>query len=332
MGTADEAAHGAHHIHGLGGQEHAVVRQHGIHQRKTGRLEEVSYAAFGDLHLIQIAEKAGVHAVERQLQALPVIEDGMHLTGQVMEGEACHAAGLGGEHRRGQRAGLDAHIVEDGMAAVSETRPNPERSWMAATRRSGVSYMAFHAPAVRLDGCGDRGERQAFSRSRASRTSRQPGAALSLSGKDARRGIRPDDADIRVIPAQGTLVFRVVEIRAFVVEMRGLAQYEEAVGHARRHPELMLIVRREDGPEPLPERRGIGADVHGHVKNAAQRDGDQLALRMAALEMQATQGAPAGTRMIVLHEGEVDAGRGIALPAARSPRRSPADPPRSWAE
>ena len=114
VGVADELAHGRHHLRGLGGVQDAVVAQHRIHQGEAAGLEELADAAGRDLQLARVAQKAGVHGIEGQAQLLPVVQHGAHLGRQVMEGEALHTGSLRREHRRGQRAGLDAHAGKDG--------------------------------------------------------------------------------------------------------------------------------------------------------------------------------------------------------------------------
>src|SRR5690606_11311529 len=74
----------------------------------------------------------------------------------------------------------------------------------------------------------------------------------------------------------------------------------------------MVLVVQFDADEPAAGRR-IGIDVHSHVVHGAAADADQLALRTAALEMQAAQHALAGAGVVVLDERQADACLTVAL-------------------
>ena len=77
------------------------------------------------------------------------------------------------------------------------------------------------------------------------------------------------------------------------MEVRHIAQHGKAMGKPRSDPELMLVGRGEHRTVPPAKSGRTGPDVHGHVKDLAQRDHDQLALRMCLLEVEPAQTAPA---------------------------------------
>ena len=104
---------------------------------------------------------------------------------------------------------------------------------------------------------------------------------------------RPVHGKIGIIPAYAAFVFGMVVVGAFVMEVRHIAQHGKAVGQPRSDPELVLVGRGKYRTVPLAECGRAGADVHGHIKDLAQRDHDQLALRMLFLEVQPAQAAPA---------------------------------------
>lgn len=97
------------------------------------------------------------------------------------------------------------------------------------------------------------------------------------------------------------------------MEVGDLAGDYKAMGQTGSDPELPLILLGQFHAVPLAERGRITADIHRHVKDAAQRDRDELALRSGLLEVQATQHTVGGAGMVVLHEGQVDTDLGIAF-------------------
>lgn len=124
---------------------------------------------------------------------------------------------------------------------------------------------------------------------------------------------RPRHLESRIIPAVGAFIPGAVIVRAFVMEVGDLAGDYKAMGQTGSDPELPLVFLGQFHAVPLAERGRITANIHRHVKDAAQRDGNQLALRPGFLEVQAAQHAIGRAGMVVLHEGQVDTDLGIAF-------------------
>jgi hypothetical protein len=108
---------------------------------------------------------------------------------------------------------------------------------------------------------------------------------------------------------------------------RTLAEHQETVRKARRHPELAVVVGAQLHAHPLAERGRAFADVHRHVEHGPLHHAHQLALRLLDLVVQAAQHAFAAAAVVVLHELVVGA-RGLvegALVEAleKKPRASP---------
>src|SRR5262249_17250093 len=91
----------------------------------------------------------------------------------------------------------------------------------------------------------------------------------------------------------------------------------EAVREAHRDEELLARLGVELVRDPLPERRRARPDVDGDVPDAPRHDADQLRLARLRLIVQAAQRVLDGARVVVLHEGAVDPGGGVAVEAVR---------------
>jgi len=86
------------------------------------------------------------------------------------------------------------------------------------------------------------------------------------------------------------------------------------VGKTFRDPEKLKLVAWRFGLQvesrPLPEVRGIAAEIDSDVPNVAGKDADELALGLDELVMQASEDAFSGEGLIVLDELGGKAGGG----------------------
>ena len=150
--------------------------------------------------------------------------------------------------------------------------------------------------------------------------------ARGILGRQHRRDPRgqwPGDAQVRIVPAKGVFVIRIVKIRALVHQIGGIAQDAEAVGKPGRDPELLVPLGIE-AHDHVPAEGGRGAaEIHRHVEHLAGHDPHQLALRAPELVVQPPQHAAGRAAVIVLHEVGDDAGR-RELPAVPGLHEEPA--------
>src|SRR5688572_21662701 len=63
----------------------------------------------------------------------------------------------------------------------------------------------------------------------------------------------PLDADLRIIPRQAPFVFRSVVVRGLVEKIGAFAEHDEAMGKARRNPQLPVVLFAEFRTHPFPE-------------------------------------------------------------------------------
>jgi hypothetical protein len=117
---------------------------------------------------------------------------------------------------------------------------------------------------------------------------------------------RPGDIESTVAPEDRTFSGWIVEISSLVEDFGGIGEDEEAVGKAFRDPEELELVAWSFGSQvesrPLPEVRGVAAEIDGDVPDVAGEYADELALRAGELVMQAAQDAFNRKRLIVLNE------------------------------
>ena len=105
----------------------------------------------------------------------------------------------------------------------------------------------------------------------------------------------PVDGQIGVVPPEGALALAVPEAAGLVEHHCGLAQGEEAVGEANRHPELAVIAVAQFRSHPLAEGGGAAADVDGDIEDFPLDAAHQLALGFGLeLVVEAPQHATAG--------------------------------------
>ena len=116
------------------------------------------------------------------------------------------------------------------------------------------------------------------------------------------RNLWPGDIDSRVIPRDTPLFVRPVEVIALVAELCKRREDQEPVGKALGDEELVLLLRRQDGPDILAPRRASLAQVDSHVEHLALGDPYQLGLLVDLLEVQAPQHTHLRPALVVLHE------------------------------
>src|SRR5262249_61975789 len=118
---------------------------------------------------------------------------------------------------------------------------------------------------------------------------------------------RPGDADRGIVPGDHQLVARSIEVGHLVLDLGGLREDAEAVHEAGRHVKLAKVGPREERRHPAPERGGAAPHVDRDVEDLAGDREDELALRLEALGMEATESAVYALRAVVLNEGLTDA-------------------------
>lgn len=110
------------------------------------------------------------------------------------------------------------------------------------------------------------------------------------------------NANCRIVPADGTLIFGIPVLGCLVQKVRHVREYQEAVGEPWWYPELTLILRGQNFAKPLSKCGRTAAQVDGYVEYLAGRNPHQLALGPARLVVQAAQYTSSRARMIVLYE------------------------------
>jgi hypothetical protein len=126
-------------------------------------------------------------------------------------------------------------------------------------------------------------------------------------GAHACQGVEgPCDIKGGVVPDDGALSGRVVDVGGLVEDFGGVGEDEEAVGEACRHPEKFegLVFgwgfQVESGP--FTEVGRAGAEVDGDVPDMAGEYPNQLALGLFELIVEAAEDAPGGEGLIVLNK------------------------------
>ena len=127
----------------------------------------------------------------------------------------------------------------------------------------------------------------------------------------------PVDGEIGVVPTQGAFHVGSVGCGNFVVEVGDVADHEEAMGAAGRHPEAVVRFGIEHISIPHTKGRRAFAEIDQHIKNGAGGDPYELALRcVAGLVVQPAEDMLGGAAVIVLDEVEIQPriGEGLAVP------------------
>jgi hypothetical protein len=116
----------------------------------------------------------------------------------------------------------------------------------------------------------------------------------------------PGDVESGVVPEDGALTGRVVEVGGLVEDLGGVGEDEKAVGEAFGDPEELEFVVGGFGSEvepcPFTEIRGVAAKIDSDVPDMAGENADELALRLTELVVQAAEHAFDGERLVVLNE------------------------------
>ena len=119
-------------------------------------------------------------------------------------------------------------------------------------------------------------------------------------------GDAPVDGEVGVVPGDGPLRLRGVEVVALVLEDDLVAQHAEPVGEAPRDEELTVVVARQLHRHVLSEGRRASPDVHRNVQNGALYHAHQFGLReRRLLEMQPSDDSVARPALVVLDEVHV---------------------------
>jgi hypothetical protein len=123
-----------------------------------------------------------------------------------------------------------------------------------------------------------------------------------LGGKDDLFGGQlPVNPDIWIVPCDGTLRLRMIEIVALILEHALLGKDAESMGESPGHKKLKMILFTQLHREVLPISRRILSDIYCNVENTAFYDPYKLCLGKGVfLEMKATEDPVGGFTLIVL--------------------------------
>src|SRR3954462_15920250 len=100
-------------------------------------------------------------------------------------------------------------------------------------------------------------------------------------------------------------MFGIVEVRAFVDDLRVVLQAEEAMRESGRNPEHAHLLVRELDTGPFPLARRLATQIHGHVECRSGNNADELPLSLPRPKLEPAQYALAGPAVIVLYEGHI---------------------------
>src|SRR4029079_5263102 len=125
--------------------------------------------------------------------------------------------------------------------------------------------------------------------------------------REQRLGQWPGDGELRIVPGDGPLGLRGIELGALVEEVRRVAEDAESVRKTGGNPELPRGALAQLEADPGTEARRRPPHVDRDVPHHAPQDLDHLPLRLRLLEVQATERSPERAREIVLDERSVDA-------------------------
>ena len=100
--------HLCHHLLGDTLVKVTVVTQHRVHHHHVVLPTELQDKLLHNLCLLRRTQITRVESIEVHVHLLPVLDDALHLVGQVEE-RVCGVLRMCGQHRRGQRTHLKAH-------------------------------------------------------------------------------------------------------------------------------------------------------------------------------------------------------------------------------
>ena len=126
-------------------------------------------------------------------------------------------------------------------------------------------------------------------------------------GAYASQGVEgPGDVEGGVVPDDGALSSRVVDVGGLVKDFGGVGEDEEAVGEACRDPEkferMVFCWGFEAKSGPFTEVGGTEAEVDGDVPDVAGEYPNQLALGLFELVVEAAEDALGGEGLIILNK------------------------------
>ncbi len=114
-------------------------------------------------------------------------------------------------------------------------------------------------------------------------------------------------------------------VGGFVHQIGGVRQDDKAVGKARGHPKLFVVVFGQLHPSPLAKGWRGFAEVYRHVKNGAIHHAYQLALGLLQLLAQAAQLALGAAAVVGLHKVHIQTSDPVEVLLVETLKK---DPPR----
>src|SRR5258708_8533138 len=129
---------------------------------------------------------------------------------------------------------------------------------------------------------------------------------LVLRGEGGRAGVRPDNADVGVVPEDCSIVRRLVEGRTLVDQISDVRERAEPVGEAGRYPQDQSVFLRELLGVELAEGRRPFPDVDGYVEQRPLRAAHELPLGIRLLIVEPPHDTARRPRVVVLNEDRVD--------------------------
>src|SRR5450432_31982 len=98
--------------------------------------------------------------------------------------------------------------------------------------------------------------------------------------RDQRRNQRPLDSNRRIVPANATRTFRMVELRDLIEHFSVIPQRLKAVGQSLRNGEHAAVLRTEFDGNPLQKRGRIIAQINQYVMNCPASAAHEFSLRV----------------------------------------------------
>ena len=98
-----------------------------------------------------------------------------------------------------------------------------------------------------------------------------------------------------------------IELIAFIRELSGFGEHQEAVGKPSGNEELELVFFRQYNAHPLSIGFAVFSQVNRDVEHFTADHSHQFTLREGLLTMKASQNTLLGFGLIILYEGDVDA-------------------------
>ena len=86
---------------------------------------------------------------------------------------------------------------------------------------------------------------------------------------DVIKGDTPVDGQVGIVPGNGSLAFRMVEIVAFVLENGIFGENYETMGKTFGDKKHQVVIGGQFTSHALTVGRGVSADVNSHIKNSS---------------------------------------------------------------